>query len=86
MIQNVSCVIGASQKLDVEDQHLEHQDWCVHVVPSDIAQNTVKALEVADLPSLPSVALTLQSAVSEGLWAQCNIRTIIIHFTHSLIA
>lgn len=65
----------------------------VHVVLRDNAKNMVKAMNDAELPSLPCVAHTLQLAVNEGLLAQECVadavsvgRKIVGHFKHSALA
>lgn len=71
------------------------EDWGidrsrVHVVLRDNAKNMVKALNDANLASLPCMAHTLQLAVNEGLLSQRSIidmvktgRKIVGHFKHS---
>lgn len=65
----------------------------VHVVLRDNARNMVKALDDANLKSLPCLAHTLQLVVNEGQLAQRSIvdivatgRRIVGHFKHSPLA
>lgn len=78
-------------KAMLDQWNISHES--VHVVLRDNARNMAKALDNANLKSLPCLAHTLQLVVNEGQLAQRSIadvaaigRKIVGHFKHSSLA